>query len=261
MGAVTWARYLGVQKEKAGMEPDKTQTVDEEARRLAITLIRTARYGALATLDPETGAPAASRTSLATLIDGRPVFLISRLSAHFGALEADARASLLIGEPGPGDPLKHPRITLSGAATMLEGAEQEAARRRYVARHPYAELYEGFTDFAYWTLTPERGSLVGGFARAFHLSADDLTAPVADGLAEAEGGAVEHMNEDHADAVALLSKRPGDWRLTSLDAAGLDLALNDEGGDEVARLWFGRPLASAAELRPMVVALAKRARG
>ncbi|MEL7466435.1 MAG: DUF2470 domain-containing protein [Pseudomonadota bacterium] len=243
------------------MEPDKTQPVDEAARRLAMGLIRTARFGALATIEPETGAPAASRTSLATLIDGRPVFLISRLSAHFGALEADARASLLIGEPGAGDPLKHARLTLNGTASMLEGAEREAARRRYVDRHPYAAFYEGFADFAYWTLTPERGSLVGGFARAFHLGAADLAAPMAPGLAEAEGEAVAHMNEDHADAVALyaealLRKRPGDWRLTSLDAAGLDLALEDD----VARLWFDRPLTSAAELRPMVVALAKRAR-
>ncbi|MEO1612966.1 MAG: pyridoxamine 5'-phosphate oxidase family protein, partial [Pseudomonadota bacterium] len=151
------------------MEPDKTQQVDEEARRLAKGLARAARFGALATLDPETGAPAASRTSLATLIDGRPVFLISRLSAHFGALEADPRASLLVGEPGGGDPLKHPRLAIAGAASMLEGEEREAARRRFVARHGYAALYEGFADFAYWSLRPDRGTLVGGFARAYRL--------------------------------------------------------------------------------------------
>ncbi|MEL6782587.1 MAG: DUF2470 domain-containing protein, partial [Pseudomonadota bacterium] len=47
-----------------------------------------------------------------------------------------------------------------------------------------------------------------------------------------------------------------DWRLATLDPAGMDMVL----GDAVARLWFDRPLKSAEDLRPMLVLLAKRAR-
>jgi len=43
-----------------------------------------------------------------------PIFLISNLSLHFAALEVDARASLLLGEPDKGDPFAHPRMTVTG---------------------------------------------------------------------------------------------------------------------------------------------------
>nr|HML29364.1 HugZ family protein [Hyphomicrobium sp.] len=60
---------------------DVLQPVDNEAKRLGKTLVRTARYGALGTRDPLDGAPSVSRVSLATAMDGAPIFLISRLSA------------------------------------------------------------------------------------------------------------------------------------------------------------------------------------
>ena len=93
---------------------DRRVPVDNAARRHAGMLLRRARFGAMATLDQSTGAPLASRVSLATAQTGDPIFLISRLSAHFGALEADQRCSLLIGEPGPGDPLAHPPHDIDG---------------------------------------------------------------------------------------------------------------------------------------------------
>ena len=60
----------------------------------------------------ETGAPLASRVGVATDIDGAPLILVSMLSAHTPAILADPRCSLLVGEPGKGDPLAHPRLTL-----------------------------------------------------------------------------------------------------------------------------------------------------
>lgn len=87
---------------------------DDEARALARRLVRLARHGALAVLDPRDGAPFASRVALATEMDGTLVMLVSRLSQHTEALAADARCSLLVGEPGKGDPLAHPRLTVVG---------------------------------------------------------------------------------------------------------------------------------------------------
>ncbi|MBB1250392.1 pyridoxamine 5'-phosphate oxidase family protein [Rhizobium sp. G21] len=89
---------------------------DEEARKLARTLLRGARYGALAVLDPETGFPLATRTLVGADLDGAPVLLISRLAAHTRALAADPRCSLLVGEPRKGDPLAWPRLTVTGEA-------------------------------------------------------------------------------------------------------------------------------------------------
>lgn len=250
--------------DSAEKKQDPLQPVDDEARRLARDLVRTARFGTLATLDPDSGHPLASRVALATDMDGAPVFLTSTLSAHTGALLGDERCSILIGEPGKGDPLAHPRITLIGRARRT--AEDETTvrvRRRYLARHPKASMYVDFADFSFWRMQPERASLNGGFARAFAMSASDVLTDMTgmDALKAAEAGAVEHMNEDHADAVELYATAfcggaSGPWAMTGLDPEGLDLVL----GDDVRRLWFETPMQSADEMRPLLVRLAREAR-
>ncbi|MEM1343782.1 MAG: DUF2470 domain-containing protein [Pseudomonadota bacterium] len=241
-------------------EKDVFQPVDDAARRLAKTLIRTERHGALATLEPGSGVPLASRVSIATEADGAPVFLISQLSPHFAALEADARTSLMLGSVGKGDPLAHSRLTAIGRAERLPREADAPTRRRFLARHPKAALYAEFTDFAFWRLHIERVQLIGGYGRAYHLEASDLAVAAAEGLAEIEAGAVEHMNDDHLDAIQLYAAMAGApeaaWQMASFDAEGLDMVA----ADATARLWFDKPLTSAEELRPRLVALAKRAR-
>jgi putative heme iron utilization protein len=243
-----------------GKKKDVLQPVDDAARRLARTLVRSARFAALGTLEPSDGSPAVSRVSFATAMDGAPVFLISGLSGHFGNLVADGRCSLLVGEPGKGDPLAHPRMTLVGTAERLSEGEQRAhIKSRYLSRHPKAALYADFADFAFWRFTIARASLNGGFGKAFALQASDIMTPLGPlaALAEIEDSAVAHMNADHAAAVDRYAAKAGaegtGWRLMAIDPDGLDLAR----GDHTARLWFDTPLASADDLRPVLVALAK----
>ena len=85
---------------------------NDEARGLAEMVLRTCRYGALAWIEPGTGVPVTSRVGCAPDIDGTVFFPASGLSAHTKALAEDSRCSLLIGEPGKGDPLAHPRLSL-----------------------------------------------------------------------------------------------------------------------------------------------------
>ena len=236
---------------------------DAEAVRLARTLLRTARHAALAVLDPSTGAPMASRVGMATDQDGAPLLLVSQLSAHTGALLADPRASLLLGEPGKGDPLAHPRLTLAcRAAELAAGTDARSrAARRFLNRNPKARLYADLPDFRYFRLGPLEGSLVGGFGKAYRLGPAELLAAVPAGLDAAEQGAIEHINADHADAVtvyaqAFAGKPAGPWTLTGIDAEGLDLAA----GDDLARVWFPEPLDGAAALRRTLVELAAEGR-
>ncbi|MFY0690484.1 MAG: HugZ family protein [Paracoccaceae bacterium] len=240
---------------------DVLQQVDDTVRRSAKTFLRTARHGALATLDPASGTPMASRVSVASDSDGCPVFLISQLSGHFGALEQDPRASLLLGEPGRGDPLAHPRITVFGRAERIADSARARIRARFLARHPKAALYADFGDFAFWRLKIEGASFNGGFGKAYEMTRDDLIAPVNAELEALEQEAVAHMNADHPDAIALYASRlpnraEGAWTLACIDTEGLDLTASDA----VARIWFDPPLGSAEELRPRLVAMAKRAR-
>lgn len=235
-----------------------------DAGGLARTLLRTIRSGALATIDRTTGHPIATLTSVATDIDGSPVMLLSQLSAHRANLERDPRASILLARGGKGDPLAHPRLTAIGAAARVEEAAEAARlRTRFLARHPKAQLYVDFSDFAFFRLRVESGHLNGGFARAATLAPRDLLADEADAAAVAafHDDAVAHMNDDHREAASLYATRlagarAGDWRVTGLDPLGVDLAA----GDETARVDFAEPVRDAGGLRAALVALAQAAR-
>lgn len=244
---------------------DVIRPTDADAIRLGKTLIRSARYGAIAVLDPETGAPLASRVGVATDVDGSPLILISMLSAHTRALVADPRCSLLLGEPGRGDPLAHPRITLACRAERLERdtPEQARAERRYLNRNPKAQLYVGLGDFSFFRLEILRGSLNGGFGKAYNLTASDLltASPALEALAQSEQSALDHMNTDHLDAIAVYArhyaKASGEgWKLSGFDADGMDIV----SGDEARRVFFPLPLSDAAELRKTLVEMAKAGR-
>ncbi len=158
-------------------KPDKPQVLretDDAARSQARAFVRESTHGALATLEPGTGWPLASRVSLAVDADGVPLILISRLSAHYGALQADAHCSLLLGEAGEGDPLRHPRITVVCKAQKVPPELRAAAKAQFLKRHLGAEMYADFTDFDFWQLVPQRASLNAGFGKAYALDAGDL---------------------------------------------------------------------------------------
>jgi hypothetical protein len=145
----------------------------DEARALARRLLLEARHGALGVLDPRTGGPMVSRVAVG-LWAGKPLILVSSLAAHAEALRADPRCSLLLGEPGRGDPLAHPRLTL---LARVEEADKAALRAAWLAGHPKSALYYDFADFALLRLRVGEAHLNGGFGRAFRLGPDDLGAP------------------------------------------------------------------------------------
>jgi putative heme iron utilization protein len=242
-----------------------TETVqpapDFDAAGLGKHLLRTVRAGALATLDRDGGFPFASLVTVATDTDGSPLLLMSRLSEHTRNLEQDPRASVLLAETGKGDPLAHPRLTVIGRA---ERTTEPRVRSRFLARHPKAKLYADFADFSFWRLTVEKAHLNGGFARAAALRAEELLTGVAgaEALLAAEAGAVEHMNEDHAEALVLYATvlagaAPGPWQATGVDPEGIDLMA----GDRTARALFPERVTDPGNLRRVLVAMAARARG
>jgi putative heme iron utilization protein len=147
-----------------------------QAIALARRLLHEARHGALAFTDPQTGAPSVSRVAVATDADGAPLLFISELARHTWALKRDPRCALMAGEPGKGDPLAHPRVTLSCSARKLqrESAEFSALSARFLAHQPKAALYIGLTDFSFFRLEILSADLNGGFGRAYKLDGADF---------------------------------------------------------------------------------------
>ncbi|WP_136660177.1 DUF2470 domain-containing protein [Nitratireductor sp. XY-223] len=246
----------------------KKQTIretDDEARALARRLVSSARCGSLAVLLPDGGHPFASRTAVANDIDRAPVILVSDLSGHTSGLKNDPRVSLLLGAPGKGDPLAHPRITLQCIAERIGRDEERHARirARFLRRHPKSALYADFADFSFYRLDPASASLNGGFGKAYQLVPGDflIASPALESLAEMEESAIEHMNGDHADAVevyarVLAGEKTGKWQISGIDAAGFELV----SGDRLVRVEFDAVLEDSGRLAPVLAEMARSAR-
>lgn len=247
------------------LKKDTILDTDIEARTMARRLISASRYGSLAVLLPKGGHPFASRTAVANDTDRTPVILVSDLSEHTTGLTNDPRVSLLLGEPGKGDPLAHPRITLQCQAEQVDRKDPRHARirERFLRRHPKSELYVDFPDFSFFRLNPVTARLNGGFGKAYRLKPDDflIRSRAINTLAKLETSAIDHMNKDHADAVALYARllagqKTGKWKMSAIDAAGFDLV----SGDRLARVEFGKVLQDSKRLAPSLAELAKSAR-
>src|SRR5215472_6691945 len=224
-------------------------------------LMRLALKGALATLDRHLAHPYASLVLLATDPTGAPIFLISRLAQHTRNLEHDPRASLLLdGTDGLADPLTGGRLTLTGTAAPCP---DPAALRRFLARHPSAQGYAQFADFALYALKVTHGHYVGGFGRIVDLPAPSLLTGTADAgdLLAAEPEIIAHMNRDHADAIDLCAtelagRAAGAWRMVGVDPAGIDLLRCTI----AARIDFPEPVRTPGQARAQLVALVQQAR-
>lgn len=222
-------------------------------------LIRAADRATLATAmrGDAAGWPYASLVLAATTPEGRPLLLLSDLAEHSKNILADSRVALLFdGTAGLEEPLTGPRLTLLGHARE---SGEPADRARFLARHPGAALYAGMKDFRLYRVEPLRGHLVAGFGRIHWLGAKEILydGPDAGALAKAEPGIVNHMNEDHARALAhyagrLLGLAGEGWAMTGIDPDGLDLRL----GGRVARLDFTAPVTGPEAARRELVRLA-----
>lgn len=237
-------------------------TPDFDAGRLAKTLLRASRQGALATLMAGSGDPYCSLVNVASTAEGAPVLLISRLAVHTRNVLADARVSLMLDERRPGDPLEGARIMV--AATAEEASDDPEIARRYLAAHPAAEAFAAFADFAYFRLRPMGLHLVAGFGRIVNLKPEAFLTEVADAAAllAVEAEIVAHLNGGHAEALdlyatRLLGGRPGAWQCTGCDPEGLDLAADGA----ALRLMFPRRVTNPDELRGILQELTARARG
>ena len=238
------------------MKPDTSF----DPRLAAKKLLREARSGALASLIPPNGDPYCSLVNVATAPDGAPLLLLSKLAVHTKNILADARVSLMLDERKERDPLEGARVMLMGTIAQHGDAN---ARQNYLRKHPEAEMFAGFADFAIYRIQIEKAHLVAGFGRIVDLGPRDIFTDVfdANALVEAEADAIAHMNADHKEALRLyatklLGAADGDWICAGVDPEGLEL----QEGRMALRLAFPQRVTGPGPLRAMLKALADEAR-
>lgn len=225
-----------------------------EARRL----LRAAGVATLAT--QQDGQPFASLVTPATTPGGDVLLWLSTLSEHTRHLLKEPRCALLVqGVPADQNPQTAPRLTVTGLA---ERTDDPALKGRWLARHPYAEMYSGFADFSLFRIAPQGAHWVGGFAMARRFRMADFLpeAEAVSAVSAAEAEILTHVNHDHADAVADIARGlggpEGAWRMASLDVDGCDLAMDHW----VLRCCFSRPAREPDDVRRELILAARAAR-
>jgi putative heme iron utilization protein len=250
-----------------GAEPlyDATVPTLSHAER-ARTLVASLATGTLCTLarDPA-GHPYGSLVTFG-LDAERPVFLISALAEHTKNLQADGRASLLVAESHASDPLANGRVTLVGRATRVGAAERERVREAFLERFPDAAHYDSFNDFGFWSLSVDSLRYIGGYGRMSWVSGADWAAAQPDPIAPHAAAILEHMNQDHADALPLYCQafsRAGQVpsaTMTGIDRYGFEMSVPTAEGPRPVRVAFPAPIATKSDARRVLVALLQKAR-
>ncbi|MDR0280968.1 MAG: HugZ family protein [Paucimonas sp.] len=187
--------------------------------------------------------------------DGNPLILISRIAQHTHNLQKDPKCSLLVGERGAEDVQAVGRLTVLAEARKLEDAAAiEAAAERYYRYFPDSRNYHSAHDFDFWVLQPVRHRYIGGFGAIHWIDHLTLANPFA---GKAELSMVEHMNSDHAKAIAhyvTLSGLPDTQpaQLAGIDSEGMHLRI----GQALYWLAFPEPCNTPTQVREALVLLA-----
>lgn len=148
---------------------EKKQSIEAAQELLAQT-----RAGALGSINPD-GSPLVTLVAVATMADGAPLLLLSRIAAHTQNILRNPSASLLIeGTSDDPDPMTAPRLSINGILMALEGHEVAASKVRFIEKHPGSEAYDTELDFSYFRLAIESARFNQGFGRFRKLGPDDL---------------------------------------------------------------------------------------
>jgi putative heme iron utilization protein len=189
------------------------------------------------------------------------------MAEHTKNLLADPRASLLVAEPGEGDPLARARATLIGPCNRLPpGESRDRARAAFLAAHPDSAYYLDFGDFALFGLEVTAVRYIGGYGRMSWVSNEDWHRAAPDPLMPHAKTIVEHMNEDHKDTLALYCRAFSQAKdttaavMTEVDRYGFEMSATTAAGPRPIRLGFSKTLTTADEVRGEMVAMAKKAR-
>jgi putative heme iron utilization protein len=230
------------------------------------TLLHVARTGTLATQSRKrSGFPFASVMPYGLDDRGGPTFLISSMAMHTQNLAADARASLLVTQPGwTEDPLAGARATLIGEVRRIEDGGAGTVRESYLVRHGNARSWVDFEDFAFYAMDVVDVYYVAGFGAMGWVETTEYVAAAPDPLVDVEDAIVAHMNADHADALVTYCRHyarvPADGAtMTAVDRMGFRVRARCGEALHGVRINFPSEVRSGAEARTILVAMLREA--
>lgn len=207
------------------------------------------------------GAPFGSVSTVMLTDTGEVVFYVSDIAQHARNLEHDNRLSItLYHQASAGDQNTEARLTLNGHAQKLSHEQAAEYEARYFRLFPAAEAYKQAHDFYFWKMPVEHIRFIGGFGEIFWLTQQEWQQSAPAWQAADELSMVVHMNDDHADACALIAAQQ-----SGQTQAATMLTVYPDGchfmqADRLYFVPFTTPCFTAQDVRKALVQLTHQAR-
>ncbi|MTI15447.1 HugZ family pyridoxamine 5'-phosphate oxidase [Sansalvadorimonas verongulae] len=190
--------------------------------------------------------------------DGYPVILISSLAQHTRNIAKNTKVSLIVAQSNMDDVQTGARLTWVGDAEQIT---DEAAIQRYYNYFPESRGYHNTHNFDFYRIVPVRNRYIGGFGD-IHWLENDLIVEANPFAGFVEEGVVNHMNEDHGDAIFKYCAQAGielpegiTPEMAGVDPYGFMVRIDKR----LVRIPFEHKAESAGDIRQFLVAMAKAA--
>lgn len=238
---------------------ERNAVLAEELAPCAAAFLRNRLQAVLATHSlAHAGFPSLSAVPFAIAPEGFLVGLFSPLAPHHPNLLVDGRCALLIARDNAGDILTGERLELTCTADRLtKDVEVAAAQDSYTRCYPRADAWFRQLGFEFFRLDVLAARYNGGFGKAAVITPEALQ--LQSPLDRAHTLRVlDHMNADHADACAhYWLKASGELAQGKVTMAAIDgLGMHLRCGQQLLRVAFPEPLATPADARRVLVAMA-----
>lgn len=187
--------------------------------------------------------------------ESAPVLLISDIAQHTRNIKRNNKVSLTVFDQAADDPQAGSRLTWIGDAESIDPDDREI-RHRYLRYFPSAESYFDTHDFSFYRIALRRARFIGGFGQIYWIERNDML--VKNPFRETEKSIIEHMNEDHRQALFHYSKSLAGVEAERVTMTGID----SEGFDMLAdkrkvRIDFDSPIYTTEEARANLIRLAR----
>lgn len=207
------------------------------------------------------GFPYASLVRYSLNEQGQPVLLLSRIAEHSQYIQANNKVALLVQQDASevdGNVQEAARISLIGELKAASQEQAKAFSERYFRQFPDAQMYFEQLDFDFYYLEVKQTRYVGGFAKAHWLEGQSWLPEIGFG-GDAESSMIEHMNDDHMDAIQhycelyKIENPKGDALLSGLFVEGMQIKV----GFRTHFAAFNEPVESREAMHKILVKLAR----
>jgi heme iron utilization protein len=230
--------------------------MSDQARTARMLLMRQS-VGVLSThsVDVE-GYPFGSIVPYILNYDGEPTILISDIAQHTRNIKRNEKVSLTIFDRFADDPQASGRLTWIGNAELVDQSDTKI-RHRYLRYFPSSESYFETHDFSFYRIRLRRARFIGGFGEIYWIEPDAML--LDNPFRETEKSIVEHMNQDHREALLhycdlLKVATVNAVAMSGIDSEGFDMLADNR----KLRMDFDTPITTVEAARATLVKLARR---